>query len=64
MRDPIVEEVRKARWEHARRFRFDLDAICEDLRRIQNSCGHPVVSLPPRMLQTTAHTRGGRKRRP
>jgi len=59
MKDPIVEEVRKARWEHAQRFGFDLRAICEDLRKIQNSCGHPVVSLPPRKLHKTAHSRRG-----
>ena len=60
MIDPIVEEVRKARWEHARQFGFDLDAICEDLRRIQKTCGHRIVSLPPRMLEPTrASTRRG-----
>ena len=51
MIDPIVEEVRKARFEHASRFGFDLDAICEDLRRIQKTCGHRVVSLPPKLLE-------------
>ncbi|MBI4559565.1 MAG: hypothetical protein HY706_18415 [Candidatus Hydrogenedentes bacterium] len=54
MKDPIVEEVRKARWEHARRFNFDLDAICEDLRRIQRTCGHQVVSFPPKRLESIA----------
>lgn len=32
MIDPIIEEVRKYRDEHARRFNYDLDMICEDLR--------------------------------
>jgi hypothetical protein len=40
--------------EHARRFGFDLDAICEDLRKIQQTCGHRIVSLPPRLLQPTS----------
>ena len=51
MKDPIVEEVRKYRMEHSRKFGGDLHAICEDLRRIQESCGHKVVSLPPKLLE-------------
>lgn len=35
MKDPIVEEVREARRKHAERFNFDLDAICEDLKKIE-----------------------------
>ncbi len=48
MKDPIVEEVRKARRAHAERLNFDLHAICEDLKKKEKTCGHPVVSLPPR----------------
>jgi len=62
MTDPIVEEVRKARMEHARRFGFDLDAICEDLRRIQKTSGNRVVSLPPRILEPERAS--GRRKRP
>jgi hypothetical protein len=32
MTDPIVEEVRKVRDEHARKFNYDLNRICEDFR--------------------------------
>ena len=46
-RDTIVDEVRKAQ-EYARKFNFDLDAICADLRRQQKLAGGPVVSLPKR----------------
>jgi hypothetical protein len=53
MRDPIVEEVRKYRMEHTRKFRGDLAAICADLRSIQNTSGHEVVRLPPRRLEPT-----------
>jgi len=35
MKDPIVEEVRKNRMEHTRKFRGDLSAICADLRSVQ-----------------------------
>jgi len=31
--DPIVAEVRRARDELARRFNYDIHAICEDLRK-------------------------------
>ena len=49
-RDPIVEEIRKVREEHAARFNYDLRAIAEDLRKRQAEGGHKVVSLPPRRL--------------
>ena len=48
MMDPIVQEVRKHRLEHTRRFKGDLKAICADLRAIQIASGHAVVRLPPR----------------
>jgi hypothetical protein len=50
MQDPIIEEVRKAREDHAAEFDHDLAAICADLKRIEEACGHKVVSLPPRLL--------------
>jgi len=48
MRDPIVEEVRKHRMEHTRKFRGDLSAICADLRSIQIASRHKVVRLTPK----------------
>ncbi len=45
MNDPIVEEVRKVRDAHARRFNYDLAAICEDIRQHQELCGHRLVTL-------------------
>lgn len=35
MKDPLVAEVRKYRMEHAKKFNFDIHAICEDLRKYQ-----------------------------
>ncbi len=35
--DPIIEETRRIRDEHARRFNYDLSAICADLRRFEAS---------------------------
>ena len=50
MTDPIVEEVRRHRMEHTRKFHFDLAAICKDLKRIERISGHRVVRLPARKL--------------
>lgn len=52
MNDPIVEEVRRVRDEHARKFGYDLAAICADIRRHQASCGHRVVRLTRKRTQT------------
>ena len=35
MKDPLVAEVRKYRMEHAKKFNFDIHAICDDLRKYQ-----------------------------
>jgi hypothetical protein len=51
MKDPIVEEVRKHRMEHTRRFKGDLAAICKDLQEWQRRSGHEVVRLPPRKIE-------------
>ena len=48
MKDPIVEEVRAFRDEHAKRFKYDLDAIFADIRRHQSASGRPLVRLPPK----------------
>lgn len=48
MHDPIVEEVRQARDEHARRFGYDLDAICADLMARQLRSGHVLVNRKDR----------------
>ncbi len=56
MKDPIVEEVRKHRMEHTRKFNGDLAAICEDLRAIQRTSGHKVVRLPAKKLEPGKRT--------
>jgi len=50
MKDPIVEEVREARRKHAEQFNFDLHAICKDLKEKEKKYGHPIKSLPPKLL--------------
>jgi len=48
MNDPIVEEIRKYREQYAAGLGYDLAAICKDLRQRQATCGHEVVSRPPK----------------
>jgi hypothetical protein len=48
MRDPINEELHKYREEHARKFNFDLAAICKDLK--DRSRNLKVVRLPPKRI--------------
>jgi hypothetical protein len=50
MRDPIVEEVRRARDAHAKQFNYDLDAIVEDLKKREKELGLATVSLPPKRM--------------
>ncbi|MFC1713631.1 hypothetical protein ACFL6S_08185 [Candidatus Poribacteria bacterium] len=47
-RDPIVEEIRKAREAHAARFNYDLKAIYRDLKQQQKNSGRTFVSYPSR----------------
>jgi len=49
--DPIVEEIRRIRQEHTDKFKGDLHAICEDLRRQERQSGRRYVSFPPRRVQ-------------
>ena len=54
MKDPIVEEVRKVRDEHAAQFNYDLDAIYADMKRIETESKEPRVSFGPRRIPKTA----------
>jgi hypothetical protein len=55
MTDPIVEEIRKIRDVYARRFNYDLHAMCVDLRHEQQRSGAPVVSFPRRPVRSIPH---------
>jgi hypothetical protein len=50
MNDPIVEEVRQVRAEHAERFNYDLKAIFADLRKQQEASGREFVTFPARRI--------------
>ena len=51
MKDPIVEEVRRIREEHAAQFNYDIDAIFADLKRLQAGSKRPRVSFGPRRIE-------------
>jgi hypothetical protein len=63
MKDKIVEEVRKYRLAHTRKFKGNLSAICEDLLRIQLESGHKIVRFAPKKL-TTSRSYGRAKNSP
>lgn len=61
--DPIVEEVRKIRQEHAAQFGYDLDKIVQSLQQEERQSGREVVTLPPRrpVPSTTTPEREGHR---
>lgn len=46
--DPIVEEVRKIRNEHAKKFNYDLKAIAADLKRQQKPASGSLSRSSPK----------------
>jgi hypothetical protein len=57
-KDPIVEEVHRARRKLVERFDHDLDAICADARERETTSGHPVVTLPRKRARVVRPARG------
>ena len=49
--DPIVDEVRRVREQHAAAFGYDLDAICKDLKEEERKSGRRVVRLAPKRIE-------------
>lgn len=45
LKDEVVEEVRKARQEHAAQWNYDLKAMLADARKRQAQSGRKVVSF-------------------
>ena len=60
MRDPIVEEVRRARAAYAAQFDHDLDRIVDDLKRRQDQGEFKVVRRPPRPARKLPRPRSRR----
>jgi hypothetical protein len=51
MKDPIVEEVRKARHSHAKKFGHDLGAIVADFQERQKKSGLKYVTFQSKRIQ-------------
>jgi hypothetical protein len=49
--DPIVDEVRKARHDHAAKFGYDIKAIFRSIRTQQQASGRQYVRYPARCPQ-------------
>jgi hypothetical protein len=47
-RDPIVEEVHRVRDEQAKKFGYDLHALCEDIRKKEATSARKPVTREPR----------------
>jgi hypothetical protein len=47
-RDPIVDEIHRIRDEQAKKFCYDLHAICEDIHEKQATSGRKLVTSAPR----------------
>jgi hypothetical protein len=50
-KDPIVEQVRRVREQHAARFHYDLAAIFRDLKQLEKASGRKYVRRPPKRLK-------------
>ncbi len=52
--DSIVDEIHKIRREHAERFNFDINRMCEDYRKKEKESKLKLVSRSPkRLLKST-----------
>ncbi len=61
-RDPIVQQVRKARNAYAAQFDYNLDRIVEDLRRRQEAGEFQVVRRLPRPPRKISKPHGRKER--
>ncbi len=48
--DPIIDELRAVRDEHAARFNYDVEEIFRDIQAQQEASGREYVRLPPRRV--------------
>lgn len=49
-KDEVLEEIHKIREEHAKAFNYDLQAICDDLKKKQATSDRQVISKPLKQL--------------
>lgn len=56
--DEIVAEVRAVRDAYAKRFAYDVRAICQDLKRSQDAGNRKVVRLPAKQAEPKSRPAG------
>lgn len=56
--DPIIAEVRRHRQARAAKFNYDLDAIADDARKREATCGHKLIQPPKRKRRRLGVRRG------
>ena len=56
-RDSIVAEVRKIRDRHAAAFNYDLDAICQDLKKQEKKSRRKFIALPSKQATPSARSK-------
>ena len=49
--DPVVAEIRQYRLEHAAKYDYDIDKICDALLKKQKEVGRKLVSRGPKLLK-------------
>jgi hypothetical protein len=49
-KDSIVEEIRKIREKHAAKFKYNLNAIFQDLKKQEQESNRKIVSLSPKRV--------------
>ncbi len=55
--DPIIDELRAVRDEHAARFNYDVEKIFRDIKVQQEVSGREYVRLPPRRVASAREDR-------
>ena len=55
--DPIIDELRAVRDEHAARFKYDVEEIFRDIQAQQEASGREYVRLPPRRVVSAQEDR-------
>lgn len=53
MKDPIIQEVREARDQYAKKFGYDLIKIAQDIRKKQKNSKRRILK-PPKRIKSAA----------
>ncbi len=54
--DDPIDEIRRIRDEHAKKFNYDVDSIIEDIQRFGKEKNLKTVALPPKRIDGSKKT--------